>query len=128
VHRLRPDRRVMAYAELWPTHPRWGIGAWWAQRITGVLLVVYLIWHVVTIAGAPRHPERFAALLRFLRHPVLFTALLAALAYHSANGVRLVLFDLGIDAMRGRTMFWACLVLTALLVAAGLWRGVLRGL
>lgn len=100
--------------------------AWWAQRITGVFLVAYLVWHVVTIAGAPRNPERFAALLRFLRHPAPFIILLVSLAYHSANGVRLVLFDLGIQSMCGRRMFWGCIVVACVIVAAGVLRGVLR--
>ncbi|MGH2373848.1 MAG: hypothetical protein ACREJ4_14270 [Candidatus Methylomirabilaceae bacterium] len=126
MHRLAPDQRIKAYAELWPAHPRWGIWAWWAQRITGIFLVAYVVWHVVTIAGAPRDPQRFAALLRFLRHPAPFVVLLVSLAYHSANGVRLVLFDLGIDSMRGRRMFWGCLAVTCLIVAAGVLRGVLR--
>lgn len=126
MHRLAPEQRIKAYAELWPAHPRWGIWAWWAQRLTGLLLVAYLVWHVVTIAGAPRHPERFAALLRFLRHPAPFTILLVSLAYHSANGVRLVLFDLGMESMRGRRMFWGCLAAAGLIVVAGVLRGVLR--
>jgi succinate dehydrogenase/fumarate reductase cytochrome b subunit len=44
-----------------------------------------------------------------LHHPVIVGLLVAGTAYHSANGVRLVLLDLGIDAMRRRTAFWGFL-------------------
>jgi succinate dehydrogenase cytochrome b556 subunit len=119
---LSSEQRARAYAEVWPANPRWGIWAWWAQRITGVALSAYAVWHIVTIAGAARHPERLAPLLQVLRHPVVFGVLLASLAYHSANGVRLALFDLGIEGMRRRRAFWGFLAAAALIVAAWLYR------
>ncbi len=117
---------MQAYAELWPASPRWGLWAWWSQRVSGVALVAYAVWHIVTIAGAARHPERLGALVQALRHPAVFAVLLAGLAYHSANGVRLVLFDLGIDAMRRRGAFWGFLAAAVLIVLAGVSRDVFR--
>ena len=119
MHRVSPETRMRAYAELWPAHPRWGIWAWWAQRVSGVALIVYAAWHIITVAGAARHPERLAAMLHLLRHPVVAGLLLAGLAYHSANGVRLVLFDLGVETMRQRKAFWAFLVASVLIALAG---------
>jgi succinate dehydrogenase cytochrome b subunit len=110
---------MRAYAELWPAHPRWGVWAWWAQRVSGVALVVYAVWHIVTVAGASQHPERLAAMLQMLRHPVIAGLLLVGLAYHAANGVRLVLFDLGVEAMRQQKAFWMFLAASILIAFAG---------
>ena len=127
MYRVSKERRTQAYAELWPAHPRWGIGAWWAQRVTGVALVAYVVWHVVTMARAGRHPEAFAPLLRFLMHPAVLIALLVGLAYHTANGLRVILVDLGVEGMRGRRAFWIFVALAAIAAGAGILRGVFRG-
>ncbi|HET9001543.1 MAG TPA: hypothetical protein VFP86_18025 [bacterium] len=117
------ERRTQAYAELWPAHPRWGIWAWWAQRLTGVALTAYVVWHVVTIARAGRHPEALAPLLRFLLHPAVLSVLVLGLAYHTANGIRVVLVDLGVERMRGRRAFWIFVALAAAAAAAAVLRG-----
>ncbi|MGH8701512.1 MAG: hypothetical protein ACREVR_10130 [Burkholderiales bacterium] len=125
MHRVSPETRMQAYAELWPAHPRWGVWAWWAQRISGVALVAYAVWHIMTVVGSVGHPERLAAMLQLLRHPIVAGLLLAGTAYHSANGVRLVLFDLGVQAMRRRDAFWAFLAASILIAAVGFSRVVL---
>ncbi len=117
---------MQAYAELWPSQPRWGLWAWWVQRVTGVALIGYVVWHVVTISRAARHPEAFAALLRILTHPAVFVVLLLGLAYHTANGIRVVLIDLGVEGMRGRRAFWVFVWLAVLAALAGTLRGVFR--
>jgi len=124
VYPVSKERRIQAYAELWPRHPRWGIWAWWAQRVTGVALVGYVVWHVVTVARAARHPEALAAVLGFLMHPAVFVLLLLGLAYHTANGIRVVLVDLGVERMRGRRAFWIFAALATLAAVAALLRGV----
>lgn len=124
MHRLSSEQRIRVYAELWPAHPRWGLWAWWAQRASGVLLIAYVAWHVVTVVGSVDRPERLAAMMRFLRHPVIVAILLSGTVYHAANGVRLVLFDLGIDAMRRPRTFWAFLAAGTLVVLAGFSRVV----
>jgi succinate dehydrogenase cytochrome b556 subunit len=126
VYRVSTEQRVRAYAELWPAHPRWGRWAWWTQRISGLALVAYAIWHIVTVAGAAREPDRFAAMVAWLRHPVVFTLLMVGLAYHSANGARLVLFDLGWEAMRRRQAFWGFVIAAFVIVFASLGRAIAR--
>jgi succinate dehydrogenase cytochrome b subunit len=128
VYRVSQEQRVRAYAELWPTQPRWGLWAWWAQRISGLALVAYAIWHIITVVGAARQPDRFGPLLILLRHPVVFALLMAGLAYHAANGVRLVLFDLGLESMRRRGAFWGFLAAAVLVVLASLGREMVRRL
>lgn len=126
MYPVSKERRIQAYAELWPRHPRWGIWAWWAQRVTGIALVGYVVWHVVTVARAARHPEALASILRFLTHPAVFAVLLLGLAYHTANGIRVVLVDLGVEGMRGWRAFWIFVALATLATVAALLRGVFR--
>jgi succinate dehydrogenase hydrophobic anchor subunit len=92
--------------------------------VTGIALVGYVVWHVVTVARTARHPEALAAILRFLMHPAVFAALLLGLAYHTANGIRVVLVDLGIEGMRGWRAFWIFVALATFATVAALVRGV----
>jgi succinate dehydrogenase cytochrome b556 subunit len=126
VYRTSHEQRIRAYAELWPAHPRWGVWAWRLQRYSGLALVAYAVWHIVTVTAAARQPERFGPLLVILHHPTVFGALMVGLAYHAANGVRLVLFDAGIDAMRRRGAFWGALAVAAAIVTASLGRVLSR--
>jgi succinate dehydrogenase cytochrome b subunit len=128
VYRVSPEQRIRAYAELWPANPRLGMWAWRAQRITGLALVAYAIWHILTVTGGARQPERLAHMMTILRHPAVFAVLMAGLAYHAANGVRMVLFDLGLESMRGRAAFWGFLVVAAVVVGASVGRVLARGL
>jgi succinate dehydrogenase/fumarate reductase cytochrome b subunit len=45
------------------------------------------------------------------------------LAYHTANGIRVVLVDLGVERMRGRRAFWIFVALAAAAAAAAVLRG-----
>jgi succinate dehydrogenase cytochrome b556 subunit len=126
VYRTTDEQRIRAYAELWPANPRWGVWAWRLQRYSGLALIAYAVWHIVTMAAAARQPERLGPLLTILRHPAVFGALMAGLAYHAANGIRLVLFDAGVDAMRRRAAFWGFLAGAAVIVAVSLGRVVWR--
>jgi succinate dehydrogenase / fumarate reductase cytochrome b subunit len=126
VYPVRRERRSQAYAELWPSRPRWGVWAWWLQRVTGVALVAYVVWHVLTIGEAASRPEMLARLLRVLTHPVSIALLVLGLAYHTANGIRVVLVDLGLARMRSRGAFWLFVSAAAAAAAAGILRGALR--
>jgi len=93
------------------------------QRITGVLLLVYLFLHVRTIHELSRGAAAFDAALLTFRHPVfklLEIALLGTVILHALNGVRITLLDLGLWQGRERRLFWALAVgLGGLLFLAG---------
>ena len=127
MYRVSTEQRIRAYAELWPANPRLGMWAWRAQRISGLALVAYAIWHIMTVTAGARQPERLAQMMILLRHPVVFAVLMTGLAYHSANGLRMVLFDLGIESMRGRAAFWGFVVLAFAIAAASVGRVLARG-
>jgi len=79
------------------------------QRITGILLLVYLFLHVRTIHELSRGPEALDAALLTFRHPLfkfLELGLFATIILHALNGVRITLIDLGIGHQRHRRLFW----------------------
>ena len=96
--------------------------AFWIQRLTGVALVGYLILHVHTIRDM-RDPETFDAALNTFGQPLFKLgeiALLGTVILHALNGVRLTLFDLGVEMTRQRQWFWYFAIgLGAVLFLAG---------
>lgn len=74
----------------------WPYIAAWAHRISGVLLVIYALFHVVTLSSLPS-PEIYDAKMKVLQHPllVLLAWLLAApVIFHALNGGRLMLYEI----------------------------------
>ncbi len=94
---------------------------WWAsflQRLTGVALVGYLFLHILVISTVQAGQDAFDSVLIVLQKPffvVLDLFLIAAVVYHALNGVRVLLFDLGIGLQRQAGLFWVCMVLTTIL-------------
>ena len=68
-----------------------------------------------------RGQQAFDAMLTLLmRHPVfevLDTLLLGAVLYHSLNGIRILLFDLGvgIGVKSQKVLFWIFMIIAAIL-------------
>ena len=83
--------------------------AQWLQRITGLLLLLYLLLHVLTIRQLSHGPEAFNAALATFQNPLfklLEIGLLATVILHALNGIRITLIDLGIGQERQRQLFW----------------------
>ena len=93
------------------------------QRLTGLLLLGYLILHVHTIHQLSRGPAAFNAALATFRHPLfklLELALFGTVILHALNGIRITLLDLGIGHQRQRRLFWIYSVgLGAIIFLAG---------
>jgi len=91
---------------------RWqfsGMLAWGVQRVTGLLLLLYLLLHVRTVHKLSEGPAAFDQAMAFFRHPVfklLEIALLGTVILHALNGVRITLIDLGVGHQRHRQLFW----------------------
>ncbi|MEI2691354.1 MAG: succinate dehydrogenase, cytochrome b556 subunit [Anaerolineae bacterium] len=92
------------------------------RRLTGVALVVYLFMHLWVIGSVNAGPEAFDVRLAFVQQPIfklLEVALLAAVVYHAIDGIRLILVHYtGVTEYR-RSMFYAVIAVSALLVIAG---------
>ena len=97
--------------------------AQFAQRATGLLLLVYLFLHVRTIQKLSEGPAAFNEALAFFRHPLFKLgeiALLATVILHALNGLRITLLDLGAAHQRQQQLLWSWAVgVGAVLFLAG---------
>jgi succinate dehydrogenase / fumarate reductase cytochrome b subunit len=81
---------------------RMNVGAymWALQRITGLLLLLYLLLHLYTLSAAVGGIEVFDRAMEQLRQPmvkILEVLLLAVVFFHALNGARLILINIFID-------------------------------
>jgi succinate dehydrogenase / fumarate reductase cytochrome b subunit len=95
-----------------------GMFAWLLHRIAGLGVLLFLIIHIVDISllgfGPAVYNEGIAlfgtVILRFIS-----LVLIAAVFYHSLNGIRIMLIDFVPWCVRyQRSMFWAVMALTIL--------------
>ena len=94
----------------WPTNYRTGMWAYALHRITGLVLVFYLLMHIMVISSAMvGGKSAFDALLGILQTPfwvVMDLGLVAVVLFHALNGIRLILFDLGVGVRSQKLLFW----------------------
>jgi succinate dehydrogenase / fumarate reductase cytochrome b subunit len=88
--RLRHATRGPAY--------KGGIGQWsWAaHRITGVLVMAFLVGHIVDTFAVGFGPELYDETISLYQQwwfKPFEVALVAAVVYHAFNGLRIILFD-----------------------------------
>ena len=91
-----------------------GTAAWILHRITGVLLTIYLMMHIIVIGQSVRSATAFNQALHFVQSPVfvlLDCALAGTVTYHALNGLRLVSFDLGWGIRLQKPLFYVSLAL-----------------
>jgi succinate dehydrogenase / fumarate reductase cytochrome b subunit len=108
-----------AKTQVWTTVGMW---AWILHRLTGLGLALYIFIHIVLMSTSIlRGQQGFDAMLSYLMgHPVfqlLETLLLGAALYHGFNGIRILLFDLGvgIEVGRQKVLFWVFMTIAAVL-------------
>ena len=113
-------------SEWWPTNMKTGMWAWIGHRLTGVILVVYIFMHLsfITTASLGDGEKNFDALMAITSQP-LFVALdfllVFVVIYHAMNGLRVVLFDVGVGIRRQKLVFWIMMGIAAVLTVVGLW-------
>jgi succinate dehydrogenase / fumarate reductase, cytochrome b subunit len=102
-----------------------GMWAWLLFRISGLILVVYLVAHIWVISqGRAASPEYLDRLFETFESPLLVFLdfmLVAAVLYHGLNGVRVVLMDMGIGIERHKAVFWVCMAVAAATLAVFAW-------
>lgn len=79
---------------------RWHAGffAWLLHRLAGAALAGYLILHLYVLSRLAEGPEAFDGVMNMFDHPIirlLEIGLLGVVAYHTINGLRIVLMDYG---------------------------------
>lgn len=99
-----------------------GMWAWLLHRITGIGLVFYILLHTILMGSSLLSgKERFNATLSVLMGEPVFELLdmllLGAVLYHALNGIRILLFDMGIgiSIKSQKRLFWIFMIAGAIL-------------
>ena len=82
------------YGGIYKGHP--GQYSWILHRITGVAIILFLFAHVVDTAVVGWGPEAYNRVASVYHNPfvrLLELGLVAAVLYHSLNGVKIMLID-----------------------------------
>ena len=93
----------------------------WVHRVTGVLLVCYLLVHVYTLSSLAE-PSAFEAKMVFYRHLVfslLEWAIAIPLIFHALNGGRLILYEIFILRRDDIMIRWVLVLGTVFLLMLG---------
>ena len=112
-------------SEFWPTNMKTGMWAWVGHRLTGLALVAYVFLHLsfISTASMAEGGADFDTLMETTSQP-LFVAmdflLVIVVIYHAMNGLRVILFDLGIGIKRQKLVFWITMAVAAVLIVGGL--------
>ncbi len=112
-------------SEFWPTNMKTGMWAWVGHRLTGLVLVAYVFLHLsfISTASMAEGGADFDALMETTSQP-LFVAmdflLVIVVIYHAMNGLRVVLFDLGVGIRRQKLVFWITMAISAVLIVGGM--------
>ena len=86
----RAQARVLRYRVSWAQL------AWFGHRLSGIGILVYLFMHIVETSMVTLGPEVYNATLGLFRNlPVRLgeVLLMAALVYHSLNGLKVIVLD-----------------------------------
>lgn len=100
VHMSVPKKKVIRrLVERTFQQERLGFEAyvWAAHRITGLLLLIFILFHLSTLSTIFRGEVAYNRILSFMESPVMKVAeimLLWVVLFHSLNGCRLILFNL----------------------------------
>jgi succinate dehydrogenase / fumarate reductase cytochrome b subunit len=107
--------------------PRWRDPGWLAfalNRLTGHLLILYLVLHLVVLSQLLDGPEGWDRLLSlFGSRPFLVgdTLLIAAVVFHGLNGLRVAALTFGVGARHTTALIVLVLVVTTSLAALAGW-------
>ena len=89
---------------------REGMWSWVGHRITGVLIFVFLLVHVLDTALVTVSPQAYDAVIASYKNPVVGlgeAGLVAAVLFHAFNGIRIMLVDFWSKGPRyHRQLFW----------------------
>ncbi|HEX5534121.1 MAG TPA: succinate dehydrogenase, cytochrome b556 subunit [Actinomycetales bacterium] len=97
-----------------------GMWSWVLHRITGVLIFVFLLVHVLDTALVRVAPETYNTVIDHYKNPIMGlgeAGLVAAVVFHALNGIRIMLVDFWSKGTRyQRPMVWVVLGLWVVLM------------
>lgn len=93
------------------------------HRVSGLALVFFLFFHILSITKAGHDPMRYDLLyFRFQEADFKFGEIMlyAALLFHGINGMRLLLIDFVLErTASAKKLFWLCAALILILLIIG---------
>lgn len=94
---------------------RWQTGAmaWLIHRITGAVVGLYLLLHILGQFGMKY--GGLEGLRNFISGKAVVVVLMACLIYHTLNGVRELIIDFGSGALYHQKLFWAMMIIGVLI-------------
>ncbi|MGN6199973.1 succinate dehydrogenase, cytochrome b556 subunit [Humibacter sp.] len=99
---------------------REGMWSWVLHRITGVAIFFFLLVHILDSVVLNISPQAYNAVIGTYKNPIMGlgeTALVAAIAFHALNGIRIILIDFwSKGAKYQRFMFWTVIVVWVILM------------
>ena len=99
-----------------------GMWSWVLHRITGVAIFFFLLVHILDTALIRVSPEAYNAVIGTYKNPIMGigeVALVAAIAYHAYNGLRIIAIDFWSKGARYQRQLWW--------VVLGLWAVTMLG-
>jgi len=90
----RATKRKSDYGPIYRGHE--GQYSWLLHRVTGVAIILFLFAHVIDTAVVGWGPEAYNRVVSVYENPlvrVLELGLVAAVLYHSFNGIKILLLD-----------------------------------
>ncbi len=89
---------------------REGMWSWVAHRVTGVLIFVFLLVHVLDTSLVRVSPEAYDVVIESYKNPIVGlgeAGLVGAVLFHSLNGLRVMAVDFWSNGPRyHRQMLW----------------------
>ncbi len=108
------------YKEAVGLNPNVGTWSWLLHRVTGAILVLYLFMHLFALSSSIAGESTFNAWLSNLQTPlthILEIGLVAVVAFHLLNGLRITIADFFLLTRPHRVLFWiAMLIFVAFLI------------
>jgi succinate dehydrogenase / fumarate reductase cytochrome b subunit len=99
-----------------------GFIGFFLRRLTGIALVIYLLMHMWVIGGINSGAATFNDRMEFLGKPLFRLAeiaLLAAVVYHAIDGIRLLIVNYFDVTEYRKSLFYAAMVVSVILVIVG---------
>ncbi|WP_308493202.1 succinate dehydrogenase, cytochrome b556 subunit [Microbacterium terrisoli] len=98
-----------------------GMWSWVLHRITGIGIFFFLLVHILDTALIRVTPAAYDAVISTYKNPIMGLGeiiLVAAIAYHAYNGLRIILVDFSEKAAKyQRQLWWGVLALWVITMA-----------
>jgi succinate dehydrogenase / fumarate reductase cytochrome b subunit len=91
--------------------------AFWLHRLSGLAIAFYLLLHILVISTVVGGAGNFDAAMKSLKAPIwvlLEMGLIGCILIHGLNGIRILLFDLGIGIKRQKEIFVGLMVIAVI--------------